>query len=85
MFLTAVSDGSIIQSFTSFVQDFGIFLNNITGFIWQFFTDLVYVIHLLNKALTAIPSYFSWLPVGVVGLLGLTFSLVIVFKVVGRL
>jgi hypothetical protein len=85
MILTAVADGSIVQSFTSFVQDFGIFLNNITGFIRQFFIDLVYVIHLWNKSLTALPAYFSWLPAGVVGILGLTFTLVVVFKVVGRL
>lgn len=53
-------------------------------FIIDFFADLVYVIGLLGKFVLEIPQYFSWLPSSVVAVLGVCFSLVVIYMILGR-
>lgn len=84
MFLTVAADSNIFEAFVSFVQGFGNFLDNITSFIFHFYHDLVYYISLLIKAHASLPQYFAFLPSTVISILLTTFSLVIVFQVLGR-
>lgn len=46
--------------------------------------DLLYIIQLTAKAVSAIPSYFGMLPSSVVALLTTIFAVVVLYKIFGR-
>ncbi len=60
------------------------FISTIIDFVISFFGDLVYLIELTAQFLVQVPSYFSWLPGEVVSALVLLFSIVILYKILGR-
>lgn len=53
-------------------------------FVLDFFGDIVYVIQLTGKFVLQIPSYFAWLPAPVLTLVVAIFSVVVIYKVLGR-
>lgn len=53
-------------------------------FVISFFQDLIYMIQLLGKFFAQLPSYFSWLPAELLGSLLLLFSIVVIYKILGR-
>lgn len=64
---------SMFQPITSFIE-FGI----------SFWRDLIYMIQLTGRFLANIPTYFAWLPSQYVTTLYILFSIVVVYKVLGR-
>lgn len=46
--------------------------------------DIVYVIKLCTSFVTKIPAYFAWLPSEAVAIVVVIFSVVVLYKVMGR-
>lgn len=84
MFLTATANTNIFDAFVSFVSDFGTFLDNVSLFIVNFFSDLTYAISLMTKFVVTIPDYFAWIPLPVLWTLYITFNIVLIYQVIGR-
>ena len=57
---------------------------NLVDFVITIFTDLLMVIDMLTDALPSIPTWLDWLPAGFVASLVAVFSIVIVYKIIGR-
>lgn len=53
-------------------------------FLISFFQDLLYAIQLLGRVLASIPGYLSWLPDPMLVLLLTLFSIVVIYKILGR-
>lgn len=53
-------------------------------FLFSFIADLVYLVQLTGKFLVQIPLYFSWLPGELLALVILIFTIVVLYKVLGR-
>lgn len=56
----------------------------IMEYIRGFFGDIVYLVQITGVFLARIPEYFSWFPSEGVTLIALTFSIVVVYKILGR-
>ena len=74
----------ILDSINSFFSNIGTFLENVTQFVNEFISDLVYVVKLLSRMVGQIPNYFSWLPSSVMVILVAIFSLVVIYQLLGR-
>lgn len=59
-------------------------ISSIVSFIIGFFQDLVYMITLLGKFILSLPSYLSWLPPTFITAVTLIFTIVVIYKVLGR-
>lgn len=59
-------------------------ISSIVSFIIGFFQDLVYMITLLGKFILSLPSYLSWLPSTFITAVTLIFTIVVIYKVLGR-
>lgn len=71
---------AIIDFFTGFAD----IISSIIDFVVGFFEDLIFVIKTLGEFLIHIPSYFSWLPGPAVALIVTTFSIVVIYMILGR-
>lgn len=60
------------------------FLSSIWDFILHIGKDIVYLINLLNVAVSGLPSFLSWLPASALTLFVALFSICILYKVLGR-
>lgn len=72
----------------SVVKDFFLGVSGvITGlvdFVVGFIEDIVYVVKLCTSFVAKIPKLFSWLPAPVLGVVVLIFSVVVIYKIMGR-
>lgn len=59
-------------------------LSGAFGFLLDLAADIVYITQLTAKAVSAIPSYFTWLPPQVLALLLTIFGVVVIYKILGR-
>lgn len=59
-------------------------ISALVSFIIGFFQDLVYMISLLGKFIVSLPSYLSWLPSSFITAVTLIFTIVVIYKVLGR-
>lgn len=59
-------------------------ISSIVSFIIGFFQDLVYMITLLGKFILSLPSYLIWLPPTFITAVTLIFTIVVIYKVLGR-
>lgn len=73
-----------MASIMNMLQGFFSTIGSVIDFIVDFFADLVYVIGLLGKFILEIPAYFGWLPVSVLAILLTTFSIVVIYMILGR-
>lgn len=73
-----------MTAIVNFFKGLGDIIGTIIDFIVDFFTDLIYVIGLLGKFILEIPAYFGWLPAGVLAILLTTFSIVVIYMILGR-
>lgn len=71
---------AIIKFFTGI----GDLLTGAINFLIGIIADIVYIVQLTGKAITAIPSFFAWLPTPVVTMLVTIFGVVVVYKILGR-
>lgn len=59
-------------------------ISSVVSFIIGFFQDLVYMISLLGKFILSLPTYLSWLPPTFITAVTLIFTIVVIYKVLGR-
>lgn len=63
------------------------FINGITSvvdFVISMIEDIVYIVKLTGEFVLSIPDYFSWLPGSVLAIIITIFSIVVIYKVLGR-
>lgn len=53
-------------------------------FVFGFFEDIVYIGKITGVFLRKIPEYFAWLPSQCIVLVVLIFSIVVLYKILGR-
>lgn len=70
----------IISALESFFDTIG----SIIEFVIDFIGDLVTFVEMLGNYLANLGSYFSFLPAAIVGSVVAIFSIVVLFKILGR-
>lgn len=73
-----------MQALIDFFKGFGEVIASLVDFVIDFIGDLLYVIQLLGSLLPKVPDMISWLPSACVSLIVLTFSIVLIYKIIGR-
>lgn len=74
----------MLDAISSAIENIVGFLDTIWQFVVDFTSDTFEMIKLLSDTVHKIPDYFSWLPPEVgVGLIAL-FSVVVIYKILGR-
>lgn len=71
---------AIIDFFTGFVD----IVVSLVNFVIDTIMDLVYMISLLGSMIANIPAYFGWIPSAIVSSIVVIFSIVIIYKIIGR-
>lgn len=66
------------------IASLGQFASSGFDFVIGIFEDIVYMIQLTAEFVAGIPDYFSWLPAEAVALIVSIFSIVVIYKVLGR-
>lgn len=74
----------MLKSIFNALIDFFNLVGSLVTFIIDLFQDLVYVIKLIGVFIVKIPKYIGWLPTTCVALVTVTFSIVVVYKILGR-
>lgn len=59
-------------------------LNSVIQFVVNFVKDIIYLVQITAKFLAEIPNYFGWLPSVVSSSIVLIFTIVVIYKVLGR-
>lgn len=67
-----------------FLRDISQALTSAFEFLVGFFEDTVYIIKLTGSFLLKIPQLFSWLPAPAIALIVSIFTVVVIYKVMGR-
>lgn len=73
-----------MQTIIDFFKTFIDIVVSIVDFVIQLFSDLIYVVGLLGEFVLRLPDFFGWLPSVAVTLLISTFTIVVIYKVLGR-
>jgi len=71
---------ALIDLVTGFVD----LVVSLCEFVFQTISDIVYMIGLLGSMATNLPAYFGWIPSAVVSSIIVIFSIVVVYKIIGR-
>lgn len=74
----------MFESIKEYIVSIGELISTGFNFVVDFFSDIVYIIQLTGKFVLEIPTYFSWLPTPVLTLIVAIFSVVVIYKVLGR-
>lgn len=73
-----------MQAVADFLKAIGDVILGVVDFVISFFSDIVFMVQMLGDLAAAIPTYFNWLPTSVLSGLLLVFTLVILYKILGR-
>lgn len=74
-----------MSKIVSILQSIGNFFASVVDFVVQLLTDLVNVIILIGETVVKLPEYFNaFLPSEVVALLVAAFTVIVIYKVLGR-
>ena len=73
-----------MQAITNILSNIVDWIVMVFDFIFGFFEDIVYIIKITGVFLLKIPDYFAWLPSQCVSLVVVIFSIVVVYKILGR-
>lgn len=73
-----------MQGIIEFFQAISEPVVNALSWLTDFLADLAYVVALVTNFVIKIPSYFSWLPASCLAVIVIAFSVVVVYKIVGR-
>lgn len=73
-----------MQAVIDFFAQVGSIISTVINFVIKLFADLISMLEMLGNFFVALPSYFSWLPGAVVSSLVVIFSIVIIYKILGR-
>ena len=74
----------ILQFIWEFLQWVYFVLVQVVRFLVDSVLDLAYTVQLCGQILSAIPTYFYWLPGNILSILLITFGIVCVYKFLGR-
>lgn len=74
----------MFSNIKDYIISIGELISSAFDFVIGFFEDIVYVVQLTGKFVLQIPSYFAWLPAPVLTLVVAIFSVVVIYKVLGR-
>ena len=69
---------------TDFLLGIGEGLLAVVTFVIDFFKDVAYLIKLTGEFVLKVPTYLSWLPAEVLALVVSVFTIVVLYKVLGR-
>lgn len=72
--------GALLDFFTSL----GNVIVSLVEFVIKFVKDLFYVIELLGNMLISLPTMIGWLPSACISLVITIFSIVVIYKIMGR-
>lgn len=72
--------GAIVDFFIAISEPVLVLIDWVTGFI----ADIAYMIAMLHAFMSYIPSFFAWLPASISVFIITAFTIVIVYKVIGR-
>lgn len=73
-----------MDSVISFFQGIGNAITSAFDFVVSLVSDIVYLIQLTGKFLGQLPAYFSWMPAEISTLLLVLFTIVVLYKILGR-
>lgn len=68
----------------NFFLSVGSVITGLVDFVIGFIGDIVYVVKLCTSFVAKIPKLFSWLPAPVLAIVVVTFSVVVIYKIMGR-
>lgn len=74
----------MLETIKNFFLGLSNVITSLIDFVIGFVEDIVYVVKLCASFVAKIPSLFSWLPSGVLAMIVLTFSVVVIYKIMGR-
>ena len=74
----------MLETIKNFFVNMGDIIMSLVDFVIGIVEDLVYVVKLCGQFVLKIPSFFSWLPSGVVTLIVSVFGIVVIYKILGR-
>lgn len=73
-----------MQVIIDFFKGFADIVSSLVDFVIDMVNDLVYVVKLLTEVLSQLPTFFTWLPAEVWAVLAVLFSIVVIYKIIGR-
>ncbi len=73
-----------MKDILEFLKGIGNAITSLIDFLISFVQDIVYIVQLTGEYVANIPSYFSWLPSAAVALIVTIFSVVVIYKIMGR-
>ena len=73
-----------MSALIDFFVGFGSVIKSVFTFLIDTVKDLIYVIRLLGSFIIKIPDMIGWLPASCVSLIIIIFSVVLIYKIIGR-
>lgn len=73
-----------MQAIIDFFASVGSIISTVIDFVVKLFSDLLFMLQLLGNFFASLPSYLAWLPGTAVSALVVIFSIVIIYKILGR-
>ena len=73
-----------MQAIIDFLNQIVDAVNAVIDFVVKFGQDIIYVGGLIGDFIVDIPNFFGWLPASLLSILVLVFSVVAIYKILGR-
>lgn len=73
-----------MKAITDFLSGIGNGIMSIVDFVIGFFEDIAYIVKLTGEFVLKIPEYLGFLPPSVLAIVVSIFSIVVIYKVLGR-
>lgn len=73
-----------MQGIMDFLSGLGDLIGSLVDFVFGMIQDLLYVIGLLGTMILKIPQMVGWLPSACITLVVTTFTIVVIYKILGR-
>lgn len=73
-----------MQALINFFTSLGNVVVSLVEFVIKFIKDLFYIIGLLGNLIVSLPSMIGWLPSACISLTVTAFSIVVIYKIMGR-
>lgn len=73
-----------MQAITDILKSLANWVTMLVDFVFGFIGDVIYIIKITGIFLLKIPEYFAWLPSECVSIIVIIFSIVVVYKILGR-
>lgn len=73
-----------MEAVINFVKNIADVIVAVFDFLIGLIEDLVFMVGLLGQFVVNIPSYLAWLPGSVISIIVVIFSIVVIYKILGR-